>query len=103
MKLNRLLRKRRNPAAAFVSDHAMLLTGLAGSAALAFAANRLRGRERPQFVNRAMDRSRELGNRSRGLMSRSDDHSADGHATGEEPAISHANGSARNRVEMSRR
>jgi len=98
MKLNRLLRKRRHPAAAFVSDHAMLLTGLAGSAALAFAANKMRGRERPQFVDRAMDRSRELGNRARGLMSRGGDH-----ATDEEPTISRANGSARNRVEMSRR
>lgn len=98
MKLNRLLHKRRNPAAAFVSDHAMLLTGIAGSAALAYAANKMRGRERPQFVNRAMDRSRELGNRARGLMSRGEDHS-----THEEPTISRANGSARNRVEMAKR
>jgi len=103
MKFNPLRRKRRNPAAAFVSDHAMLLTGIAGSAVLAYAANKMRGRERPQFVSRAMDRSRELGTRARNLMSRGDDHTADAHTTNEEPTISRANGSARNRVEMARR
>jgi hypothetical protein len=104
MKMNRLLRKRRHPAAEFVSDHAMLLTGIAGSAALAYAANRMRGKARPQFVDRAVGKSRELGSRARGLVSRSrdHDHASDAHGSGEEPAISRANGS-RNRVELSTR
>ncbi|HEX6632205.1 MAG TPA: hypothetical protein VF048_13985 [Gemmatimonadaceae bacterium] len=100
MRFNRLLRKRRHPAAAFVSDHGMLLTGIAGSAVLAYAANRMRGKDRPQFVDRAVDKSRELGNRARGFMSRSHDHAADTRHAAEEPAISRANGS-RNRVELS--
>ena len=102
MKMYRMLRKRRHPARQFVSDHAMLLTGIAGSAALAFAVNRMRGRARPRFVDRAVDKSRDLRERVRGLAGRGRDDVADEQLPVEEPAISRANG-ARNHVELSTR
>lgn len=103
MKLNRMLRKRRHPAAEFASEHGLLLAGIAGSAALAYAANRLRTK-RPQLVDRAMDKTRHLRDRARGLVSRgheSHDHTSDGHNRVEEPAIGH--GGSRNRMELSAR
>ncbi|HEU4629272.1 MAG TPA: hypothetical protein VFS08_05980 [Gemmatimonadaceae bacterium] len=103
MKLDRLLRRRRHPAAEFVSDHGLLLAGIAGSAALAFAANRMRGKQRPQIVDRAVGKTRDLRDRARGLMSRDrHDHANDGGSSAEQPSIAHAN-SSRNRVELSAR